>query len=89
MALPDLYKKKCLKSRLFLFAHYDPLRYSQPAYSMRCLLLVRARQMLAGCIAPAHSMRCSLSVTRQISARASTADACRVYRTKYGNNSVI
>ena len=45
-------------------------------------LLVQARQPLAGFIAPAHSMRCSLSVTRQMSARASTAAACRVYRTK-------
>ena len=45
-------------------------------------LLVQARQPLAGFIAPAHSMRCSLSVTRQMSARASTVAACRVYRTK-------
>ena len=30
-----------------------------------------------------HSIRCSLSVTRQISARASTAAACRVYRSKF------
>src|SRR5699024_12803740 len=46
------------------------------------LLLVQARQPLAGRIAASSRQSRSLSVALQMSARASTAAACRAYRTK-------
>ena len=58
-----------------------------PGIACRCplpgkYLPVRARQSLAGRIAASSRQSRSLSVALQMSARASTAVACRAYRTK-------
>ena len=90
-------RKKLRKQNMQEWRNWQTRRLQVPVVARSCgfkshllhLFLSADRKPPAGYIASSSQHSCSLSVPRQISARAGTAAACRVYRTKKDRGKVV